>query len=127
MIALFSNNLGEGEDRGSDFACGEGGHHHFRVDGLQSVLRIHAQHRFVCARQVAGRMDLGANSVFSKAQVFQVEGGIIMPDKATLYIQGIEDQSYKREKIECSFFPLFFPKSKQWTFFQSGRTFTVST
>jgi type I protein arginine methyltransferase len=30
---------------------------------------------------------------------YLVEGGIMMPDKATMYITGIEDAKYKNEKI----------------------------
>ena len=31
-----------------------------------------------------------------------VEGGVMMPDKATLYIAAIEDGEYKDEKINCT-------------------------
>lgn len=27
--------------------------------------------------------------------------GILFPDKATMYLAAIEDESYKREKIDC--------------------------
>ena len=30
-----------------------------------------------------------------------VEGGLIYPDKATIYIAGIEDGDYKEEKLNC--------------------------
>lgn len=38
---------------------------------------------------------------------YLVEGGKIFPDKATIYVAGIEDGDYKEEKIECmwSFLP----------------------
>lgn len=31
----------------------------------------------------------------------QVDGGIILPDKASLYLTAIEDAEYKDDKIEC--------------------------
>ena len=31
----------------------------------------------------------------------QVNGGIILPDKASLYLTAIEDAEYKEDKIEC--------------------------
>jgi hypothetical protein len=30
-----------------------------------------------------------------------VPGGMILPDKATLYVCAIEDEEYKHEKIDC--------------------------
>jgi type I protein arginine methyltransferase len=30
-----------------------------------------------------------------------VEGGLILPDKATLHVCAIEDEEYKKEKIDC--------------------------
>jgi len=32
------------------------------------------------------------------------KGGLIFPDTATLYLAAIEDQEYKEEKINCTFF-----------------------
>lgn len=36
---------------------------------------------------------------------YLVEGGKIFPDKATIYVAGIEDGDYKEEKIECTGLP----------------------
>ncbi len=33
---------------------------------------------------------------------YLAKGGLIFPDKATMYISGIEDGDYKHEKIECA-------------------------
>ena len=33
-----------------------------------------------------------------------VPGGIIFPDKATMYITAIEDAEYKAQKLGCSYF-----------------------
>lgn len=33
--------------------------------------------------------------------LYQVENGVILPDKASLYITAIEDAEYKDEKIHC--------------------------
>lgn len=35
------------------------------------------------------------------------EGGLMLPDKATLLVGAIEDEQYKKEKIDCEF-PCFF-------------------
>lgn len=32
---------------------------------------------------------------------YLIEGGLIFPDTATLYMAAIEDQDYKEEKINC--------------------------
>jgi hypothetical protein len=37
-------------------------------------------------------------------------GGLIFPDKATLYLAGIEDGEYKAEKIGCNAPRTFFPQ-----------------
>lgn len=34
----------------------------------------------------------------------QKEGGILMPDRASIYVAGIEDAEYKSDKIECKLF-----------------------
>ena len=34
-------------------------------------------------------------------------GGLIFPDKATIFMAGIEDGDYKDEKIGCVYFPSF--------------------
>lgn len=33
--------------------------------------------------------------------VMQVDDGIVLPDKASLYLTAIEDADYKEDKIEC--------------------------
>ena len=33
--------------------------------------------------------------------VIQVSDGIVLPDKASLYLTAIEDADYKEDKIEC--------------------------
>lgn len=35
-------------------------------------------------------------------ECLQKEGGVLMPDRASIYIAGIEDAEYKSEKIECA-------------------------
>ena len=40
------------------------------------------------------------DSVLFARDKFLVEGGVMLPDKATLYLAGIEDGEYKQEKIE---------------------------
>lgn len=32
---------------------------------------------------------------------FQVNSGVVLPDKASLYLTAIEDAEYKEDKIEC--------------------------
>ena len=39
---------------------------------------------------------------------FQAPGGLIMPDRATLYVCAIEDRQYKDEKINCTYTTLYF-------------------
>ena len=34
---------------------------------------------------------------------YLVEGGLMFPDQATMYLAGIEDADYKDEKIGCEF------------------------
>lgn len=41
-------------------------------------------------------------------ELFQVEGGMMFPDRATLYITAIEDRQYKEEKINCKLRPVTF-------------------
>lgn len=38
----------------------------------------------------------------------QVDGGIVLPDKASLHVTAIEDAEYKDDKIECE--PLLFSR-----------------
>lgn len=33
--------------------------------------------------------------------MLQVPGGLVMPDKTSLYLTAIEDAEYKQEKINC--------------------------
>lgn len=33
----------------------------------------------------------------------QVNDGVVLPDKASLYLTAIEDAEYKEDKIECEF------------------------
>lgn len=35
----------------------------------------------------------------------QIDDGIILPDKASLYLTAIEDAEYKEDKIECEHIP----------------------
>jgi protein arginine N-methyltransferase 1 len=37
---------------------------------------------------------------------YLVKGGLIFPDKATIFVAGIEDGDYKEEKINCEFLNL---------------------
>ncbi len=59
----------QGQGGGGGASCGEGGHHHLRVDGLLPLLRVHAQHRHLRQGQMAGMLVLlleargGLNSV----------------------------------------------------------------
>ena len=39
--------------------------------------------------------------------LFQKPGGLIFPDRATLYVTAIEDRQYKDEKINCKSFDFF--------------------
>lgn len=32
------------------------------------------------------------------------QGGLMLPDKATLLVGAIEDEQYRKEKIDCEFF-----------------------
>ena len=56
-----SGEAGQGQGGGGDPAGGrgEGGHHHQRVDGLLSLLRVHATDSHLRQRQVAGRCSAG--------------------------------------------------------------------
>ena len=42
------------------------------------------------------------NSVVFARDKWLAPGGIILPDKASVYIAGIEDGDYKDEKINCT-------------------------
>jgi len=59
------------------------------------------------------------------------EGGLIFPDKATIFVAGIEDGDYKDEKIGCRFpflHPHPFVQAKLTDIItQSGTTSTAST
>jgi hypothetical protein len=35
--------------------------------------------------------------------IFQSPDGIIFPDRATMYMVGIEDRDYKEDKVECEY------------------------
>jgi hypothetical protein len=67
------------------------------MDGLLFVLREHAQHgtAFVCVH------------VFVRVQVLLARdrwlapGGVLFPDKASLWMCAIEDEQYKQSKINC--------------------------
>lgn len=48
-------------------------------------------------------------------EMFQVEGGMMFPDRATLYITAIEDRQYKEEKINCKLRPVTFTNSRSWS------------
>ena len=52
-------------------------------------------------------------------------GGLIFPDKATIFMAGIEDGDYKDEKIGCVF-PSSFGKDAT-NLLKSGTMYTVST
>lgn len=57
--------------------------------------------------------------------------GLIFPDKATIFMAGIEDGEYKDEKIGCEFFEdphinNFCPQTSDTNLRQSGTTFTDS-
>ena len=41
------------------------------------------------------------NSVLYARDKWLVPGGMILPDKATIYLTAIEDEEYKHEKIDC--------------------------
>lgn len=49
------------------------------------------------------------------------KGGLIFPDKATIFLAGIEDGDYKDEKIGCMFAPISLRKTLL-TWFKSGTT-----
>ncbi len=53
------------------------------------------------------------------------EGGKIFPDRATIYMAGIEDGEYKEDKIGCQREPSV--ARTHANMFQSGTTFTAST
>jgi len=56
------------------------------------------------------------------------KGGLIFPDKATIFVAGIEDGDYKEEKINCEFCLLLLCHLHALTFFpQSGTTSGAST
>lgn len=38
----------------------------------------------------------------------QINDGIVLPDKTSLYLTAIEDAEYKEDKIECEFFHFLF-------------------
>ena len=44
------------------------------------------------------------DTVLLARDTYLVPGGLLFPDIATLHIAAIEDQDYKDEKINCSFF-----------------------
>lgn len=50
----------QGQSGGGGAPRGEGGHHRLRVDGLLSLLRVHAQHRHFRQGQVAGKTAIVA-------------------------------------------------------------------
>jgi protein arginine N-methyltransferase 1 len=60
---------------------------------------------------------------------YLVPGGLIFPDKATIFAAGIEDGDYKEEKIGCEFTPLAAAAAlkRHLTTEQSGTTSGAST
>lgn len=40
--------------------------------------------------------------------LFQVDDGLVLPGKASLYLTAIEDAEYKHEKIECELYGFVF-------------------
>ena len=41
------------------------------------------------------------DSVLYARDKYLVQGGLMFPDQATMYLAGIEDADYKEEKIGC--------------------------
>ena len=93
----------------------EGRHHHLRMDGLLSLLRDHAQNRALCQVRTGCTMSLRCRcflfccSIFVKLKLvlslcrrdkWLAPGGLIFPDRATLYVCAIEDRQYKDQKIK---------------------------
>ena len=54
-------------------------------------------------------------------------GGMLFPDKATIYIAAIEDEDYKAEKINCEPFVGSFVVYRLKSVHQSGTTYTALT
>lgn len=44
------------------------------------------------------------NTVIYARDHWLIPSGILLPDKATLYITAIEDAEYKDDKINCNFY-----------------------
>lgn len=40
--------------------------------------------------------------------MMQINDGIVLPDKASLYLTAIEDAEYKEDKIECELYLFFY-------------------
>lgn len=54
-------------------------------------------------------------------------GGMLFPDKATIYIAAIEDEDYKAEKINCKPFVDLHVACRLKSVYQSGTTYTALT
>lgn len=62
----------QGQGGGGGAPRGEGGHHHLGVDGLLSLLRVHAQYGHLRQGQMAGtmlRLSLGLSCVGPNEQI----------------------------------------------------------
>jgi hypothetical protein len=77
------------------------------MDGLLLTLRIHVGLSTLRPRQIP--CTSGARFQFTRHELksryfglWQVPGGLMFPDEATMYLAGIEDQDYKEEKIGCT-------------------------
>lgn len=51
----------------------------------------------------------------------QKPGGLIFPDRATLYVAAIEDRQYKDDKINCKYLTLI-KVVKYWRTIESSQT-----
>jgi len=62
------------------------------------------------------------NTVLYARDKWLAPGGIIFPDKANVYIVGIEDGDYKEQKINCTSTQPLSYSSPYLTFSQKGGT-----
>jgi hypothetical protein len=52
--------------------------------------------------------------------IMQAPGGLLFPDKASLYICAIEDRQYKEEKIFCKLMSILYIRGRGWYIKSSG-------
>lgn len=111
----FSYNHPQGKGWRDWASCGKCGYYYFWMDGILSALRKYVKYSSLCSWQMACKFYFwlkclswpGINCSHARWILLlpaQVKDGLVLPDKASLYLTAIEDADYKEDKIECELF-----------------------